>query len=144
MSYTLYREASFTSIKGGLTTVGYALKDFGGAVVAARTTAGVAEAEPGSGTYGAMVTFPDGFAGRIVWDTGEATPLYASDVIVPVAAAPAPAADPYTLAVQRGNVVVARQGADTIYTFLDVETRVGRVRFDPRPDGGRVVTLDPT
>jgi hypothetical protein len=138
---TAYREASFTSIKGGLATVGYALKDFGGAVVAARTTAGVAEAEPGSGTYGAMVTLPDGFAGRLVWDTGEAAPLYASDVIAPAAAAPA--ADPYILAIQRGDVVVATRGADTIYTFLDVETRVGRVRMDPRPGGGRVVTLDP-
>jgi hypothetical protein len=142
MSTTAYREASFTSIKGGLATVGYALKDFGGAVVAARTTAGVAEAEPGSGTYGAMVTFPDGFAGRLVWDTGEAAPLYASDVIAPAAAAPA--ADPYIMAIQRGNVVLAGQGTDRSYIFLDVETGVGRVRMDPRPGGGRVVTLDPT
>jgi Ethanolamine utilization protein EutJ (predicted chaperonin) len=142
VAMTAYREASFTSIKGGLMTVGYALKDFGGAVVAARTTAGVAEAEPGSGTYGAMVTFPDGFAGRLVWDTGEATPLYASDVIAPAAAAPA--ADPYILAIQRGDVVEVGQGTNKYYTFLDVDTRVGRVRFDPRPGGGRVVTLDPT
>jgi hypothetical protein len=141
MSTTAYRRVNFTSIKGGLTTVGYTLKDFGDAVVAARTTAGVAEPEPGSGIYRAMVTFPDGFAGRIVWDTGEAQPLYADDEIAPAAAAPA--ADPYTLAIQRGNVVLAGQGTDRSYIFLDVETGAGRVRMDPRPGGGRIVTLDP-
>ena len=74
MSYTLYKTANFGPSRGGLSTVGYTLT--GGV----RATAGVAEVGTGTGTYGATITFADGFAGSVLWDTGQGgSTVYASD-----------------------------------------------------------------
>jgi hypothetical protein len=81
MSYPQFLTASFGTSKAGLLTVGYQLFDSAGIPSGSRVTAGVQDL--GSGGYGALVTAPDSFRGRIVWDTGELTPAYASEAINP-------------------------------------------------------------
>lgn len=81
MSYTLYQTVSFGSSKAGLATVGYCLYDTSGTPVGSRTTSGIQEL--GGGQYGATITFADGFRGRITWDSGEVSPVYASDSVNP-------------------------------------------------------------
>lgn len=61
------RSKSFAT---GSTGVGYTLFDTTGVTVAARSIAGVHEMVPGTGKYGAFVSWPDDFHGSIVWDTG--------------------------------------------------------------------------
>jgi len=75
----LYRTVSFGSSRTGLTTVGFRLYDVDGTAVGGRVTIGVVEL--GGGQYGAPVAVPDGFAGRITWDTGEPSPLSVSAAI---------------------------------------------------------------
>lgn len=78
MAYTRYRTANFGKSKGGLSTVGYTVQ--GGT----RITAGIAEVGVATGIYGATVTFADGFAGYILWDTGEgAATAYVAGAINP-------------------------------------------------------------
>lgn len=72
---------NFGISKASLSTVGYALYDADGTLHTARSTTGVTERPAGSGTYGVDVTLPSGFVGEIRWDTGEATPAYASEAI---------------------------------------------------------------
>ena len=43
-------------------------------MVSPRTTTGVYEVASGSGIYAALVNFPDGFHGQLLWDTGAAFP----------------------------------------------------------------------
>jgi len=73
------RQANFGSRKTGLSTVGYALLNEDGTTKQARATTGVSELIAGSGAYGAVISFEDTWRGIIIWDTGEATPLYAFD-----------------------------------------------------------------
>src|SRR5215475_11301986 len=84
MSYTRLKMVQFGP--GGdrlVGTVGYALYNSDGSLNAARTTAGISERPAGSGTYAATVTFPDSFTGELRWDTGGATPKYASEPVNP-------------------------------------------------------------
>lgn len=81
MSYTRYETVAFGGSKAGLSTVGYRLYDETGAAIGGRATDGVQDL--GGGQYGADVTFPTGFRGRITWDTGEAAPAVASAEINP-------------------------------------------------------------
>lgn len=76
MAYTQYLGVGFGSAKAGLLGVGYRLFDSSNAAVAARITAGVLNL--GRGWFGATITFPDSFVGRVEWDTGEGSPLYLS------------------------------------------------------------------
>jgi hypothetical protein len=75
MPATRVKSVAFGASRAGLTTVGYTLTGL------ARTATGVVEVVPGTGIYRATVTIPDGFAGLIVWDTGQAADLirYAAD-----------------------------------------------------------------
>jgi hypothetical protein len=66
MSYTLYKQATFTT---GLGTVGYALFNADATPHGVRITAGVVEFGA-SGVYGATVTIPDSFDGVLLWDDG--------------------------------------------------------------------------
>lgn len=77
MSYQRFRTADFGRSKAGLATVGYTLQ--GGS----RIEAGVAEVGTSTGIYGATITFPDSFTGWILWDSGEATPVYVAGAINP-------------------------------------------------------------
>ncbi len=72
----LYQIVAFGSSKAGLFTVGYRLYDGNGDPVGDRVTVGVQDL--GAGQYGATVVVPNDFVGRIAWDSGEPTPVYAS------------------------------------------------------------------
>ena len=79
MAYTKPLDVSFSSSYSGLSTVGYQLIDSDGDPSGSRITAGVIELAAGS--YGAIVTIPDGFEGWIAWDTGGIVPVYATEAI---------------------------------------------------------------
>lgn len=73
------RAVNFGLTKASLATVGYKLINSDGSLKSARTTSGVSEVVPTKGIYGAEIIFEDAWSGFIVWDTGEATPLFAVD-----------------------------------------------------------------
>lgn len=79
MSTLSVKSVNFGKTKSGLATVGYALFDATGSIAVPRTDTGVFEMGANTGNYGAQITFPANFSGTILWDTGEATPVYASD-----------------------------------------------------------------
>lgn len=76
---TVARAVNFGISKASLTTVGYRLINPDGSVRVARTTSGISEVIAGKGIYGGEISFDDGWSGFLVWDTGEATPLFATD-----------------------------------------------------------------
>ena len=63
----------------GSSGVGYKLLDENGTIVAPRTTSGVYQTAPG--IYAAYISFPDGFRGQLLWDTGSTflTASYATE-----------------------------------------------------------------
>jgi len=74
------KTVNFGKTKSGLITVGYTLYDVGGNIVSPRDEDGVYEVGTGTGIYAAEITFPNAFAGIILWDTGEGTSTsYASE-----------------------------------------------------------------
>lgn len=80
MSIQLSKNANFGKRKAFLTgQIGYTIIDQFGDVVSTRTTTGIYELVPGSGIYAATVTFPDDFRGTLLWDSGETSPVYASE-----------------------------------------------------------------
>lgn len=72
----LYQTVLFGSSKAGLATIGYRLYDAAGTPVTLRLTTGIQDL--GEGQYGAAVDIPSNFIGRITWDTGGVTPVFAS------------------------------------------------------------------
>jgi hypothetical protein len=85
-AYTRYETVVFGTSKAGLTTVGYQLYGGTGMPVGGRVTVGIADL--GGGQYGAQVDYPDGFLGRITWDTGGVSPVFASAEVNPPEASP--------------------------------------------------------
>lgn len=79
MSSELIKTVNFGSTKSGLAHVGYQLINAQGTVSFERTETGVYETTTGSGIYAALVEFSDGFRGTIMWDTGEAIPVFAAE-----------------------------------------------------------------
>jgi len=79
MSIKVVRSVNFGSRKGSLSTIGYALYNEDGTAKAVRTTTGVFEVITAKGVYACNITIDDGWNGVIMWDTGEATPTYASE-----------------------------------------------------------------
>jgi hypothetical protein len=85
MPYAITISAYFPT-RPGLTTVGYQPEGL------PRVTAGVVEDGDVPGLYLATATLPDGFAGRVTWDTGQgASSLYAYDTVNPPGTAAAAA-----------------------------------------------------
>ena len=84
MAITLVKNVNFGRSQRGLTTVGYTLVGSTGAVASPRTASGVYEVGTLTGIYAAQVTFPTGFHGSILWDTGGAEPKYASEEYSPI------------------------------------------------------------
>lgn len=69
------RNVNFGSRKSnatGSSGVGYTLLDQTGVEEQPRTTSGVYQITSGSGIYAAYISFPEGFHGQVVWDTGAA------------------------------------------------------------------------
>lgn len=79
MSFIVAKSVNFGPLKTGLLTVGYQLINYDGSVQQGRTTTGIIEISAGTGIYGGDVTFPDGWSGFILWDSGDASPYYAND-----------------------------------------------------------------
>ena len=78
MAITLLKSVNFGPGRKGLGTVGFTLIDNTGNVSAARSTVGVHEVGTETGIYAAPITF-DNFIGSILWDTGDADPVYATE-----------------------------------------------------------------
>jgi hypothetical protein len=78
MSINQYLIVNFGVDRAGLATVGYQLYNSDGSTNGSRV---VASQEIGGGSYGSVVVVPDNFNGRITWDSGEGTPVYASEQI---------------------------------------------------------------
>lgn len=81
MAYQRYQMMVFGTANAGLPTVGYQLFDAAGSAPGSRIATGITDL--GSGDYGAFVTIPDSFQGRITWDTGVASPVKGSEPINP-------------------------------------------------------------
>jgi hypothetical protein len=75
---TILKTVNFGSRKTGIATVGYTLINADGTTKQSRTISGVAE-QGSTGIYRCDITFEDDWRGYILWDTGEATPLYATE-----------------------------------------------------------------
>lgn len=84
MAIALVKNVNFGRSLRGLATVGYTLINSVGGVAAPRTSVGVYEVGTLTGIYAARVTFPTGFHGSILWDTGGADPRYASEECSPL------------------------------------------------------------
>lgn len=87
---TLAKTVQFGPTYAGLAgTVGYTLYNTDGSTFQARTTTGISELNTGvSGSYIVAPTVPLGLSFGILWDTGGATPQYASDEINPAYLSP--------------------------------------------------------
>ena len=72
----MWFDVDFSLSKAGLSTVGYRQYNGSGGDAVSRTTSGVVEV--GNGVYGVDVE-PNASAVGIQWDTGEASPTYASE-----------------------------------------------------------------
>lgn len=81
MAYSRLMLVDFGAAYAGLATVGYALFNADGTANGSRVTAGVVERGAGTGIYGATVSLTEGWNGEIRWDTGDASPIYASETI---------------------------------------------------------------
>ena len=79
MPIRLTKTVNFGGNKGSLSTVGYRIIDSVGATSGSRITAGVGEVLAGSGIYSGSLYVTNSFSGSVLWDTGEATPTYASE-----------------------------------------------------------------
>ena len=64
--------------------MGFTLIGSTGLPATSRITLGVYEVGTLTGIYAAQVTFPTGFHGSILWDTGGANPRYASEECSPL------------------------------------------------------------
>jgi hypothetical protein len=66
---------SYSNLTGS-SGVGYTLVATDGTVSVSRSTSGVYQLVSGSGVYATYASFPSGFHGSIVWDTGGSSPVY--------------------------------------------------------------------
>ncbi|MBI4708234.1 MAG: hypothetical protein HY761_09990 [Candidatus Omnitrophica bacterium] len=79
MSQSKIVTVNFGLSKAGLSTVGYTLKNYDGTTKQNRSTSGVTEIVASTGIYSASISFDDDWTGIVVWDTGEASPRYATE-----------------------------------------------------------------
>lgn len=70
---------NFGKVGAGLTTVGYRIYGGDGVAVGSRITSGVVEIGTNTGIFKANIALPD-FDAIILWDTGEATPRYTTEI----------------------------------------------------------------
>ena len=81
MSINIVKTVNFGTGKGGISTVGYRIYSSAGALSGSRVTSGVGEVRSGSGIYSGSVHISNNFTGYLLWDSGESTPIYASEDI---------------------------------------------------------------
>lgn len=76
---TRYSSVSFGSSQGGLSTVGYTLKNFDGTTNTARSTTAVVEIGTSTGIYATSFNLDSDANVLVLWDTGAVSPKYAVD-----------------------------------------------------------------
>jgi hypothetical protein len=81
MPVNLIKTVNFGTSKAGVSTVGYKLYNATGVQSGSRITSDVGEVTSNSGIYSASVHLAEGFTGYVLWDTGESTPVFASEDI---------------------------------------------------------------
>lgn len=81
MPTTTVKTVNFGTAKTGLSGPGYRIYSTSGAQSGSRVTVPVNEVQRGSGIYSASVHIADNFTGYLLWDTGESTPVFASEDI---------------------------------------------------------------
>jgi len=81
MAINIVKTVNFGTNKGGLSAPGYRIVSTSGDLSGSRITSGVGEVISSSGIYSASVHIADNFTGYILWDSGESTPIYASEDI---------------------------------------------------------------
>tara|TARA_E500000331_G_scaffold231559_1_gene221763 strand:+ start:268 stop:717 length:450 start_codon:yes stop_codon:yes gene_type:complete len=81
MPVDIVKTVNFGSSKSSLGSPGYRIYSTSGALSGSRVTSGVGEIISGAGIYSASIHIADNFTGHILWDTGESTPVYASEDI---------------------------------------------------------------
>jgi hypothetical protein len=79
MAITLLKSVNFGIGKSELDTVGVTLIDTAGNVSVARSTVDIHEVGTSTGIYAVPITFVTNFIGSILWDTGDANTVYASE-----------------------------------------------------------------
>lgn len=128
-------EATTNGAPTGLTgTIGVRVIDQPvGTVMTPRTTAGIIEAPAGSGIYSVALTAPNTEGTYlVVWDTGGATPTYASEELQVVGVLPAPlviSAGGARVVELNGYTPPSRQAGAVLWT---------RARIEEAPDVGGV------
>lgn len=78
MPKQVLKVVNFGGTQGGLSTVGYTVYNTDGTEAYSRSTSGVVELGTSTGVYAANVTMPD-IDSVVLWDTGGATPKYATE-----------------------------------------------------------------
>lgn len=81
MAINIVKTVNFGTNKAGLSAPGYRLVSTAGAISGSRVTNGIGEVISNSGIYSASIHIADNFTGHLLWDTGESTPVYASEDI---------------------------------------------------------------
>jgi len=79
MAINLVKTVNFGKPNTSLSNAGYRIYSSSGALSGSRTTSGVGEVLSGAGIYSASIHIADSFTGYILWDTGESSPIYASE-----------------------------------------------------------------
>ena len=133
MAQTLIKTVNFGSSKGSLATVGYRIYNSAGTLSGSRITAGVGEILAGTGIYSASVYFADHFNGSVLWDSGDSTPIYASDEYSPVMDLMSASID-FTKHISAGRWKIDTTNSRMIFYKDDNETEIAR--FSLTDDSG--------
>ena len=81
MPVNIVKTVNFGSSKSSLSSPGYRIYSTSGDLSGSRVTSEIGEVISGAGIYSSSVHISDNFTGYILWDSGEATPVYASEDI---------------------------------------------------------------
>jgi len=79
MAINIVKTVNFGTSKSGLSAPGYRIYDTSGDASGSRVTSNVGEIYTNSGIYSASIHIADNFTGYVLWDTGESTPVFASE-----------------------------------------------------------------
>ena len=138
--------ANFGSTRTGLETVGYKILNADKTEYAGRTTTGVTEL--GGGVYGVQVADADLTGRYVVWDSGEASPVYAAegfgmtlaDDAITAATFDEATAFPLTAA-DTGATILARAGAKMDLVDAPNATALGAIKDAVQGAGTTLATL---
>jgi len=129
MTIKLVKNVNFGRSKKGLATVGFTLVDGDGTTSVPRTTVGVNEVGTDTGIYGAQITFATEFSGSILWDTGGASAVYATEEYNPT-----DERLKFNFDISGGRWVLDGTANQMIFYRSDNSTEIAR--FDMKDDAG--------